>query len=964
MNHIYQSDHPPNDVNNFFHSLWGDQFEGYLVIAQLHNKIFNFASSSQLEEYSNQIADTCETKDVHFGLGLLEKAPDKGRGKKEDIIALPGFWADIDVGHEGHKSDQLPPDIKTAMGLLARFPLNPTLIINSGNGLHLYWLFKEPWYFKSNDDREKAQLLSKEFHTYLINKAAQMNFKMDNTSDITRLLRVPGTKNHKTNPPKAVEIISDNSTNDDFRYSIEDFENLLITPKTNSQEYDSAYSSESNTQFEPITKRCKWVKHCKKDSILLDEPEWYHLLTVIARCFDPIKNAHKISMNYQGYTPEETEEKLSHAANSPGPVTCSYVNENFKQTKFDGKLVPFCKTCKYLDKITSPIQLGHDSSSDIDPDELEPPCDPIYADWIEDFHETSFFVNKEGHLCSIDSKGEDIIDYANFIARPSKEVIVDNGIEQVKYFEIEGLLESGVTLPTVNVKAEDFPKMDWILQEWGIKANLSPFRNINETIRFVIQLLGRKATVETIYSHMGWRKIEGTWCYLHSKGGIGIDNVKVSTDSFLDSYYLPSLDESSISSMKTSLNLLHLAKKEITFPLASLVYLAPLCEFLRIANHEPNFVLWVHGRTGSRKTSLATLFLSHFKEYSASPPATFKDTVNALERKAFHCKDSILLIDDYHPSSSKYEAEKMNQTAQYLVRLYGDKIGKGRMKADTSMRKEYPPRGLAIVTGEDFISGHSSSARCYSVEIGRFDVDLEKLTAAQNEHQKLSQAMLGYIQWLLPQADTLPAMLKEDFMKLRDSLQEINTHGRTMESIAWLQIGFKYMMEYAKHLGLISSEDADKMFDVSLHTFIQVAETQNEDIEHETPEKIFLQVFKALIDSKEYHLDVSKTKSSPQDLISPSDKLLGWEDEEYYYLQQDNVYNAVCSFLSKQGRTFPVSLKALLKMLDEAGLIKTEKETLDDGSIRVQRTIKKTVYNKRYRLLFIIKSKLNQYLEL
>lgn len=255
---------------------------------------------------------------------------------------------------------------------------------------------------------------------------------------------------------------------------------------------------------------------------------------------------------------------------------------------------------------------------------------------------------------------------ANYIARPTKEIIIDDGVDQQKYFELEGVLEGGVPLAPVQIKAEDFADMDWMIPCWGIRANMQPNPAIKEIIRNVIQSLGRNVVIETIYAHTGWRKVNGKWSYLHAKGCIGADNVKVAVDSSLDSYYFPTCDEDPKDSLAASLALLYLAPSEVTTPLLAQVFLAPLSEFLRAAGCEPNFVLWLYGRTGSRKTSLATLFLSHFREYSKSPPATFKDTVNALERKAFHCKDSILLIDDYHPSDSKFDKDKMNLTAQYI----------------------------------------------------------------------------------------------------------------------------------------------------------------------------------------------------------------------------------------------------------------------------------------------------------
>jgi len=53
------------------------------------------------------------------------------------------------------------------------------------------------------------------------------------------------------------------------------------------------------------------------------------------------------------------------------------------------------------------------------------------------------------------------------------------------------------------------------------------------------------------------------------------------------------------------------------------------------------------------------------------------------------------------------------------------------MRADTTIRYGYIPRGLLITSGEQLPSGHSHTARIYSVDIERSDVDIPYLSTAQ-----------------------------------------------------------------------------------------------------------------------------------------------------------------------------------------------------------------------------------------
>jgi hypothetical protein len=72
----------------------------------------------------------------------------------------------------------------------------------------------------------------------------------------------------------------------------------------------------------------------------------------------------------------------------------------------------------------------------------------------------------------------------------------------------------------------------------------------------------------------------------------------------------------------------------------------------------------------SRKSSIVADSLNQFGDFPSGKilPASFKDTANALENKAFSTKDSLLVIDDYHPSATILEGRNMEQLAQQLLR--------------------------------------------------------------------------------------------------------------------------------------------------------------------------------------------------------------------------------------------------------------------------------------------------------
>ncbi len=119
-------------------------------------------------------------------------------GKEEDITFIPALWIDVDT-QEG-------------VDALSKFEYEPSIIVSSGHGIHAYWLLKEP---EIVDERTKGIL-----------KGLAKHLGADTCFDLSRVLRVPGTKNLKPNvPPTNVKVISFNS---ELKYAVNDFAKFFI----------------------------------------------------------------------------------------------------------------------------------------------------------------------------------------------------------------------------------------------------------------------------------------------------------------------------------------------------------------------------------------------------------------------------------------------------------------------------------------------------------------------------------------------------------------------------------------------------------------------------------------------------------------------------------------------------------------------------------------------------------------
>jgi len=129
-----------------------------------------------------------------------------------------GFICDLDYRNEKHPAN--PVNRAEALTLVAALPLPPTIIVDSGHGLHLWWLLASPWAFADEADRVRCARIAEGWQRRLEAVAKEHGTGLDTVQDLPRILRVPGTTNHKGDPCP-VELVEFEA---DRRYTVEEFE--------------------------------------------------------------------------------------------------------------------------------------------------------------------------------------------------------------------------------------------------------------------------------------------------------------------------------------------------------------------------------------------------------------------------------------------------------------------------------------------------------------------------------------------------------------------------------------------------------------------------------------------------------------------------------------------------------------------------------------------------------------------
>jgi len=160
---------------------------------------------------------------IYFGICSRKEQ----KGEKSAVFEMPGIWSDIDGKHHGGKQGAWA----YLWSMIGRSKLDPTVILDSGNGYHLYHLIKQPEVLKSKEDILKLE-------GYV--KGVSQLLGGDHTHNINRIMRLPGFDNVKDlSNPKPCKIIT---CDFERRYSLADFDSYWMEI-TESQTNDSNFET-------------------------------------------------------------------------------------------------------------------------------------------------------------------------------------------------------------------------------------------------------------------------------------------------------------------------------------------------------------------------------------------------------------------------------------------------------------------------------------------------------------------------------------------------------------------------------------------------------------------------------------------------------------------------------------------------------------------------------------------------
>ena len=103
-----------------------------------------------------------------------------------------------------------------------------------------------------------------------------------------------------------------------------------------------------------------------------------------------------------------------------------------------------------------------------------------------------------------------------FTARISAQVVEDDGVEIRRLLEIEATSRNRKF--KFQVPSNQFTAMNWPMEHIGAGAALYPGFSVKDHARAAIQFMSGEPPERTVYTHLGWRRINETYYYLHAGG--------------------------------------------------------------------------------------------------------------------------------------------------------------------------------------------------------------------------------------------------------------------------------------------------------------------------------------------------------------------------------------------------------------------------------------------------------------
>lgn len=892
-------------VTSFLNALYGQETTGWLEIRYLADgeKPIQRWYRPQEVPLDKLHAGNRAGRNVYFGVGLRRK---RG-GKKSDVLGIPALWVDLD-----QKDFQDKPG---ALNALDRLPsdLSPSILLDSGHGIHAYWLLEPAVTLNGNGETERVE--------GILRGLAHRLGGDPTVTDVARIMRLPGFLNVKDpDHPVPCQLLE---LHEDRRFDLAAFDGHAPTQPV----AVAAETPERHTHAAPAgagrlptwtldflargaiqgeRNNAAFASACQlRDAGYPEAEALAMVLEGAARCAPPLPEREVKAAVRSAYSRPPREPLAGRAdAATPRPPTPT-------SDQSDGQAAP--------DPWETP-KPGFDVLHTAD-------GAPILARWK--VTETSANRYQVPIACFVPRVIAETERH-----RPDGEVI--------RAFDVEVRTWRSKVVVSISpeVLADTRRFFAACMGAVGADARLIDPTASRYLPLAAMELAPQDRPRETIYEMTGWQEVNGRLCYLSPAGGVHVPKgVKVdlshleagiglSQDGLAIEGVADQGDEAFGSGLTTLLSpVLDCFPRSVMLPALGFVFLAPLMRWSPVPDRP---ALHFIGSTGTRKTALLSLLQAF---YGCSRfLLSWQSTGNHLEIAMSQTRDMVVTVDDLKATTSDRDVGRR------VLQSYADRRGRGRATRGGELARARFAGGLLVSAGEDIPEGEASiAARSLFVTIKRGAADLERLTAAQQAAPTLATVTARYIAWLLERGEgEIREKLAGRFLVQRDyyreslaEMQGVNDAGRVATSCALLLVGAEFLSGFLQSVKAISGQEREEMVFHTQMELLELAHSQARVMVEETYAQTFLSALRTMLETRELYLVpvqegealVPLGSVSPPVGYPPTAKVVGWRmPDGEVWLRPDAVMSVAAPWLIRQGRSIP-SREGLYRQLDDAGIL-------------------------------------------
>ena len=415
--------------------------------------------------------------------------------KAKDCTGAAALWLDIDIGAHHAKPDYTDPkqfgmDFKNFM---AGTGLPMPWIVSTGHGVHLYW----PLGRTVTPDKWSR------FMARLFTACDKYGLRYDHAAtDISRILRVPGTYNYK-GQPVPVKIAKAGVTD-------------LLKLATVLKQYEPAKQTavkhadtvREMRETDPIVNGCEQIRTCGA----AEYETWRNAARCLTFCDHGYETFHQLSQDDPRYDVDQCDKTWdSLEKDNYAPVLCA----TFEKAHHD-----ICAKCPSHNKIKTPVMLGKKLKAKVE----SAPADSIRGVPFESdsYHVVPgkgvqwTFQNKEGADITLT-----IAPFEFYIM----ELVIDNRMQTPMRTYKSRVVFSDNSYRDFDFVVDDMYKSGLaparILTQYGISVEPD---NMDQMIKFMktyIAKVQNELTPSFVRDHYGWYEVQDLSGEHHSEFVIG-----------------------------------------------------------------------------------------------------------------------------------------------------------------------------------------------------------------------------------------------------------------------------------------------------------------------------------------------------------------------------------------------------------------------------------------------------------